>query len=171
MNLSQLDNRWFALQVRNRHENACAQGLESKGYEVFLPVCRFGSYSKPSPSPPILQPLFPGYLFCRFNSKASGLLLTTPGVIRVVGYGGIPSEIYNEEILNIRRLIETKRSLAGVPYLKEGERVRIKSGPLIGLEGILITRRNSRKLVLSIDAVYRSVAVEITEACVAVTCP
>lgn len=165
MDFRKLDNQWFALQVRSGREEVCAQALGYKGYEQFLPLycLRRRSNSKESSG---LRPLLPGYLFCRFNCRAAGLLVTTPGVIRIVGFGKIPAPVTDEEIENIRSIIASQRPARALPFLQPGHRVRIISGPLCGVEGSLVRSKGARKFIVSIQALSRCVAVELEDDCV-----
>ena len=151
---------WFALQVRTRHESGVADYLRGKGYEYFLPTYkarrRWSDRIKE-----ISSPLFPGYLFCRFNPQARLPILKTPGVTQIVGYNHVPSPVDDQEIEAIRTLVGSGLPNYPYPFLEVGNRVRIQSGALRGLEGILLEVKGKRKLVLSIALLRRSVAVEI----------
>jgi transcription antitermination factor NusG len=157
-----IGQHWFAVQVRRGREELCARALAYKGYEGFLPMGRF-SLSRSGEAHARFLPLFPGYLFCRIGSQITGLLMSTLGVVRIVGCGGIAIQITDDEISNIRLLVEARCRVSKSPYLRVGQRVRIIAGPLKGLEGLLINVRNSRKLVLSVETLQRSVAVEVDE--------
>ncbi len=167
MNLSKFESQWFALQVRNRKEHVCAQILRSKGYEEFLPidVTARGDASRRATAQP--RALFPGYVFCRLRANASGLIVTTPGVIRVVGYGGVPCPISEEEIENIQRLVSSGRPTWNWPYVPAGQRFRITRGPLRGVTGKFVRAKNAHTLIVSIDLLQRSAAVEVDVECVA----
>lgn len=158
---------WFALQVRMRHECNVSDHLQGKGYEWFLPLYkarrRWSDRVKEVDSP-----LFPGYLFCRFNPHDRLPIVKTPGVTQIVGYNHVPVPVDEQEIQAIRRLVAS-----GVPnfpcaYLEVGSKVRIEAGALRGLEGILMDLKGKRRLVLSITLLQRSVAVEIDSDAVSV---
>jgi transcription antitermination factor NusG len=151
---------WFALQVRMRYETCVADHLKGKGYEWFLPLYktrrRWSDRVKEVDSP-----LFPGYLFCRFDPFDRLPILKTPGVTQIVGYNHVPIPVDEQEIESIRNLVAS-----GVPnfpcaYLEIGSKVRIEAGALRGIEGILTELKGKRRLVLSITLLQRSVAVEI----------
>lgn len=161
MDLQWFTNRWFAVQVRSRQEELCAQALTFKGYETFLPMVRFVERFPHRNSRSQFQPLFPGYLFCRFKCKPNGLLLATPGFLRVVSSGGVPDQIDDDDISNIQILVASTTTVDKWPYFQLGERVRIIAGPLTGIEGVLIRVRNYRKLVISVGAVQQSISVEL----------
>jgi transcription antitermination factor NusG len=156
---------WYALQVRSRHEMSVADHLDGKGYEWFLPQhkCRRKWSDRIKE---VETPLFPGYLFCRFNAEERLPILKTPGVIQVVGYNRIPVPVDEEEIRGIRAVVTSGLQNQPWPFFQIGERVRIESGPLAGIEGILTDFRGSRRFVVAITLLQRAVAVEIDSACV-----
>ena len=159
------DFRWFALQVRARYENAVAAHLLGKGYEVFLPL--YSTRRRWSDRvQEIEQPLFPGYVFSRFNPLARLPILVTPGVIGVVGVGKTPIPIEDEEIAGIQTVVNSGLPSQPWPFLQIGERVWIESGPLNGLAGILEEFKGRHRLILAVTLLQRSVAVEIDVACV-----
>src|SRR5579863_9960866 len=126
---------WFALQVRTRHEAAIGGFLEAKGYEQFVPHYKFKK--RWSDRVKVTEaPLFPGYLFCRFDPQYRLPILKTPGVIQVVGCNRIPAPIDETEIQAIQTLIASGFPAQPWPFLAVGDRVRIESGSLQGLEGI-----------------------------------
>jgi len=156
---------WFALQVNSRKENWIAAHLLGQGYECFLPT--YTSLREWSDRRKEIElPLFPGYLFCRFNPLERLPILKTPGVIQVVGCNRIPVPIDEQEVQAIQRMIESSFARQPWPYLEVGERVRIKSGALRGLEGILVSFKGNHRLVLSVTLLRRSVAVEIDSSAV-----
>ncbi|MGH9759465.1 MAG: transcription termination/antitermination protein NusG, partial [Blastocatellia bacterium] len=112
-------------------------------------------------------PLFPGYIFCRFDPYDRLPILQTPGVIQVVGYNRIPAPVDEDEIRTIQALAESGVPNRPCPFLAIGERVRITAGPLCGLEGILTELKGNHRLILSVTLLQRSVAAEIDAASVA----
>jgi transcription antitermination factor NusG len=106
-------------------------------------------------------PLFPGYVFVHFPLSDRLRVLQTPSVVRLVGFGGQPSPLSNQEIAALRQGLEREMRMEPHPYLKVGQRVRVRTGPLQGLEGILVRKKNVSRLVVSLDLIMRSVAVEI----------
>jgi transcription antitermination factor NusG len=154
---------WFALQVRARHETGVADHLQGKGYESFLPLCK--CRKRWSDRVKIVDaPLFPGYLFCRFNPEERLPILKTPGVIHIVGYNGLPVPIDEVEIKAVQTLVASGVPNQPWPFLAVGDRIRIESGPLRDLEGILVKFKGDHRLVLSVSLLQRSVAVEIDSA-------
>ncbi len=156
---------WFALQVRSRHESCVADYLNGQGYEWFLPLYK----SRKRWSDRIKEvesPLFPGYLFCRFNQHDRLPILKTPGVIQVVGFNRVPAVVDESEISALQTLMAAGVPNHPCPFLQVGDRVRIESGPLRDLEGILMDFKGHHRLILSVTLLQRSVAVEIDSALV-----
>jgi transcription antitermination factor NusG len=154
---------WFALRLRSRYENTVATILGGKGYEWFLPLYK----SRRSWSDRIKEiqlPLFPGYIFCRFDLQHRLPILTTPGVVTVVGIGKRPIPIDDAEIAAIQAAVRSGIPSRPWPFLRIGQRVRVEYGPLCGLEGILLDFKGQRRLVLSVTLLQRSVAVEVDDA-------
>jgi transcription antitermination factor NusG len=156
---------WFALQVRTRQEASVADQLNGRGYERFLPLYAVRKHWSDRIKE-VESPLFPGYLFCRFNPHDRLPILKTPGVIQIVGFRGGPTAVDESEIRSIQTLVAAGVPHQPWPFLAAGDRVRIESGPLVGLEGILTEVKRSHRLVLSVTLLQRSVAVEIDSALV-----
>jgi len=156
-------DQWFALLVRTRWEHSTESLLRGKGFETFLPAYKGRRRSNGRWKDATL-PLFPGYVFCRFDAQKRLPILVTPGVISVVGSGKIPIPLDDSEIAAIHTVIESGLSAQPWPYLEIGERVRIKDEALGGLEGILISFRGTHRIVVSVSLLRRSVALEIDRA-------
>ena len=158
--LSEQTPRWFAVHTRHQHEKLVATALLSKGLEVFLPtydaVHRWSDRNKR-----VTLPLFPGYLFFGNEAGRWGSILSTPGVNSIIKIGNVPAEIPAAEIVAIRRMVESTLRVEPHPFLNEGDLVRIKAGPLAGLEGIVSRKKDALRLVLSVKILGRSAAVEI----------
>jgi transcription antitermination factor NusG len=154
---------WFALQVRTRHEIGVAAYLEGDGYELFLPLykCRRRWSDRIKE---VEVPLFPGYMFCRLNPQDRLPILKTPGVIQIVGRNRQPVPVDEVEISALQRLACSGFSAQTSPFLLVGSRVRIESGPLRGLEGLIVEFKGNHRLVLSVTLLQRSVAVEMDSA-------
>jgi transcription antitermination factor NusG len=151
---------WFALQVRSRYEKNVAAFLDGKGYEWLLPTYR--SRRRWSDRMKDVElPLFPGYLFCRFDPQDRLPILKTPGMISIVGTAKIPTAVSEAEIEALRTLVRSGLPRQPWPFLQVGQRVRIEHGSLFGLEGILLRHKGQDRLVLSISLLQRSTAVEI----------
>jgi len=157
---------WHALVVRPQHEKAAARLLAASGLEEFLPLYR----SRRRWSDRVKEidlPLFAGYLFCRFRPEERLRVLLIPGVSGIVGFGGRPAPVEEGEIAAIRRMTACGSRLEPWPYLKAGQRVRIERGPLRGLEGVLERGKDYWRVVVSVELLQRSVAVEIDRDAVA----
>lgn len=153
-------NCWFALRVKSRAEKMVATMARNKGFEELLPVYqRRNQWSDRTKT--VEMPLFPGYVFCKLNPESRLPLLTIPGVLHFVGIGKIPVPIEESEIRAIRRAIQCGLSTEPWPFLEAGQRVRLESGPLSGLEGVLIEAKRDQRLVVSVTLLRRSVAVGI----------
>jgi transcription antitermination factor NusG len=107
------------------------------------------------------MPLFPGYVFVRLALRDRLQVLKVPSVVRLVGFAGHPTPLPDNEIEGIRRSFTNDLRVQPHPYLQLGQRVRVVSGPLQGLQGILIRKKNLSRLVISLDLIMRSVAVEV----------
>jgi transcription antitermination factor NusG len=147
---------WFALQVRTGAERQVATTLRAKGYEEFLPLWTVTRKSVSS-----LMPLFPGYLFCQINPHAQGLIVTTPGVIRILAFGGRPAPIDPEEIRSIQIIVNSGVPLCTWWGLQLGDKVYVQDGPLRGAVGIVTSIRAKQRLVVSIPMMMRTIAAEI----------
>jgi transcription antitermination factor NusG len=157
---SQNGINWFALQVRSRWESATAELLRAKGLETLLP--KFISKRKWSDRLKTVEsPLFPGYVFCRFDVHNRLPVLITPGVISVVGRGKTPIPVDNREIISIQAAVGAGIRMEPWPYVEIGERVRIQDDVLDGMEGILTSFKGSDRVVISVTLLRRSVALEI----------
>ena len=151
---------WYALYTRHQHEKAVHRVLTGKGYEALLPLYTAAHQWKDRVKR-VSLPLFPCYVFVRGPIGHWLPVLTTPGVHTVVGFGGRPASIATWEIEAIQRVIESAVKVEPHPFLKSGSRVVVTAGPLRGLEGILLRKKNWSKLLLSIEMLQRSVAAEV----------
>jgi transcription antitermination factor NusG len=151
---------WFALQTRCRYESFVAKQLRHKGYEILLPSyeCRRRWSDRIKE---LELPLFPGYVFCRFNPLDRLPILVTPGVVRVVGFGKDPVPVDDSEIAAIQIVAQSGLPRQPWPFLQIGQKVRVECGPLCGLEGIFMDFKGRHRLVLSVTLLQRSVAVEM----------
>jgi transcription antitermination factor NusG len=153
---------WYAVLTRARHEKAVAHRLGEKGVTIFYPtvteVHRWSDRKKT-----VELPLFSCYLFVKMmpSNDNRQRVLRIDSVLGLVGTDRMGTPIPNEQIDAVRTLVAEKLPYSCHPYLKTGQRVRIRSGALNGVEGILMSRKGDRKLILSIDAMQRSLAIEI----------
>ncbi|MFZ0286080.1 MAG: UpxY family transcription antiterminator [Terriglobales bacterium] len=153
---------WFAVQTRARHEKVVAQRLQDSGVTTFLPLVT-GIHRWSDRKKSVELPLFGCYVFVRFapTSEERLRVLRIDSVLSFVGIRGQGTPIPDLQIDAVRTLIEEQLPWSTHPFLKIGQRVRIRSGALNGLEGILVSRNGDRTLILSVDAIQRSLAVRI----------
>jgi len=151
---------WYALFTRHQHEKSVAFALSNKSHEVYLPlyrsVRRWQDRAKQ-----LWLPLFPCYVFVREGMDRQHQILTTPEIIHVVGWGGHPAIVPQAQLDAVKQIIESCLYVETHPYLQCGDRVRVKAGPLMGLEGILTRKKGVARLVVSLEMLGRSAAVEI----------
>jgi transcriptional antiterminator NusG len=152
---------WFAVYTKSRHEKKVAANLKDKGVQVFLPLRNVLSRWKDRRKE-VLLPLFTGYLFVHIVPEENRLnVLKTPGVVALISDRAGPLPVPEEQILAIQKLVDSGIRYDPYPYVKEGMRIMIKRGPLRGTEGILIGKRKKHLLVLSVDLIQQSAALEI----------
>jgi transcription antitermination factor NusG len=160
-NLFESDAAWHALRVRPRREKAVTAAISGKEYETFLPVHR--QSRQWSDRAKILEvPLFPGYVFCRGDFARKPRLVSTPGVIGILNFAGIPAVISEAEINGLKAVVRSGVLIEPWQFVCEGERVRVHKGLLSGVEGILIRTKGDYRVVLSVEMICRSVAVEVS---------
>lgn len=159
MNIANVE-RWYALQLRTRWESSTAALLSAKGYQTFLPTSKTLRQVRGTSSV-VETPLFPGYVFCRFNACNRLPVLVTPGVIAVVGRGRIPVAVEDSEIESLQTAVSTGLRVEPCPFLEVGQVVRIADGALAGIEGILTGFKGIQRIVLSVSLLRRSVALEV----------
>lgn len=151
---------WHAIYTRHQHEKMVAQILTYKGFDVFLPlyaaVHRWKDRDKE-----LSLPLFPCYVFLKGGLERRFEVVTTPGMHSFVGPGNQPEIIPSVEIEAIRRASDSSVRLEPHPFLKCGDHVRVKSGPMKGVEGTLVRKKSLYRLVLSVDVLRQSVALDI----------
>lgn len=152
--------QWHALYTRHQHEKTVAHVLSCKGFEIFLPlywtVHRWKDRDKQ-----LWLPLFPCYVFLCGGLRRQFDLLSTPGVHFVLTSGEGPAVIPREEIDAVRKMLEGGVRVEPHPFLKVGDRVRVKAGPLANLEGFLVRKKNRFRLVVSVELLGRSAAAEV----------
>lgn len=156
---------WHALYTRYQHEKRVAQSLAIKNHDVFLPI--YGVVHRwQDRSKQLWLPLFPCYIFIRGGMDRQVQLLTTPGMVGILQSSGRPAIIPPEQIDAICRIVESSLRIQPHPFLGCGARVRVKSGPMAGIEGILVRKKGMCRLVISMEMLGRSAAVEIDISCV-----
>ena len=154
--------QWYAVQTRGRHERKVANKLREKGIETFLPAMR--EIHRWSDRNKVVEvPMFPCYTFVHAvaNSADRLRILQTDGVVRLVGSGTELVPIEAKQIDDIRMLMESGLSMMIYPFLRVGQKIRVRGGSLDGLEGILESRPRESTLVISVTAIQRSIAINL----------
>ena len=155
-----LEPRWYAAYTSANHEKRVALQLGQRSVEHFLPL--YESVRRWKDRRMKLQlPFFPGYVFVRLALRDRLQVLQVPGVAKLVGFNGLPSALPDSEIEAIQTCLARKAGLEPHPYVQVGRRVRVKAGPLEGLEGIVVRKKNRVRFVISLDLIQRSAAVEV----------
>jgi transcription antitermination factor NusG len=151
---------WYAVRVKSNCERTVAALLDQRGYQRFLPTCevrtRWSDRVKTAE-----RILFPGYVFCSFNPSDRLPILSTPGVLHVVGVGKQPAPVPEIEMRSLWTTLESGLTVGPWPYLQSGDWVVVERGSLAGVEGIVTHLKGGYRLVVSIALLQRSIAVEI----------
>jgi transcription termination/antitermination protein NusG len=154
--------KWFAVHTRARHERAVAHRLAERGVQIFLPtlteVHRWNDRKKT-----LELPLFSCYIFVKLmpGNEERQRVLRTDSVIGLVGTPGVGTAIPDEQIDAVRILVASRIPCCPHPFLKAGQRVRIRGGALEGLEGVFLSRQGERRLIISVEAMQRSLAIQV----------
>lgn len=154
--------RWYAAYTSANHEKRVAEQLGVREVEHFLPM--YESVRRWKDRRVTLKlPLLPGYVFLRMALRDRLRVLQVPGVARLVGFGGLPTALPEEQIELLRIGLTSGVLAKPNPFLTVGRKVRVKSGPLAGMTGILMRRKNGTRLVVSVELIQRSMAIEMDE--------
>lgn len=158
----QCDPSWYAVQTRSRHEKLVACHLKTRGVSQYLPIV-VETHRWSDRRRRVELPLFPGYVFVRVAdcNERRVEVLRIPGVVRFVGATPTGTAIPDTEIESVKTLVEGNLPWTSYPFLKTGQRVRIRGGAMDGLEGILLRRDGEDRLVISIDAIERSLSITV----------
>ena len=148
---------WQIVLSRPRREIAVRTLLSSKGYEVFLPTY----YTAGKRGGATERALLPGYLFCRLSRFADTKVVTTPGVLGILKFGGRPAVVEYEEIMRLQQIVKSSFACQPWRYMPIGARIVIETGPLAGIKGFLCSTGKARHLIVSIHLLRRSVSVEL----------
>lgn len=157
-----LEPRWYAAYTSANHEKRVAEQLQVRSVQHFLPL--YQSVRRWKDRRVTLDtPLFPGYVFVRLALRDRLPVLQIPGLARLVGFNGTPMALPEEEMEALRAGFEHGVRAEPHPFLRVGRKVRVKNGPLAGLEGTLVKRKKLTRLVVSMELIQRAMAVEIDE--------
>lgn len=151
---------WFAAYTNSHHEKRVALHFAERQIEAFLPLYATRHRWKNRCEMNLELPLFPNYVFVRIDPRKRVCVLEVPGVVSVVGFGRALAPLPDFEIEALRSGLR-QRKIEPHPYLAIGERVRIKCGPMTGMEGVLVRKKNNFRVVLALDVIMRCVAVEV----------
>ena len=162
--MEEAEKRWYALHTRSRFEKKVFDGLTGKGHEAFLPQIQVMSRRRDRRKK-LLVPLLPGYVFVRtaLDPEEYHHILRTIGVVRMIGFKGKAAPAREEEIASLMIMDGTDRTVQNRAYMRKGDRVMIMEGPLKGLVGFYIRPRGKGKVVVSIELLKRSLAIEIDD--------
>jgi transcription antitermination factor NusG len=156
------DLRWYAARIRANHEKRVAERMAHRNIEHLLPL-----YSSPRQwkdrKVSLLMPLFPGYLFVRLCVRDRLRVLEVPGVAGFVGTRSKAVPLADEEIRAIQGCVNAESRITPHPYLSVGNRVRVRSGPFCGIEGIIVRTNNKARLVISLSLIQSSASLEIDQ--------
>ena len=153
--------QWYAGQTCSRHEKSVTKQMDRLGIENFLPCYEKISRWKDR-RVRLRLPLFPGYVFVRIALKDQLKVLQVPGIVRLVSFSGHPTAIPEQEILGLKRGLSSGVSVKPYPYLKAGQLVVVRSGPLAGLSGQLVRRKLKDRIVISLDSIMQSFIAEVS---------
>lgn len=156
---------WYAVYTKHQHEKNVARVLTLKGFETLLPLYSTIRTWKTGRKK-LSLPLFPGYVFLRGRLERRVEIVTTPGVHELLCQAGRPCTIPASEIAGIQQAIDTGSQMEPHPCLECGNKVRIRKGPMEGVEGILVRKKNRYRLVISVDMLGKAAAVEIASCAV-----
>ena len=151
---------WWAIYTRHQHEHIVRDLLGAKGLEAFLPTCDITRQWKDRKKI-VNMPLFPGYLFVRPQPDARLRIITTPGVHMILTRGEQMAVVPDGDIQNIKRAVEAALPIEPHPFLRCGETVRVVRGPMQGVSGILLRRKNDLRLVVGVELLAQSAAIEV----------
>src|SRR6266478_7859254 len=157
------EQHWYAAYTCANHEKRVAAELGARAVEHFLPL--YSSVRRWKDRRVHLDlPLFPGYVFLRLALRDRLRVLQIPSIVRLVGFNGQPAALADDEMEVLRRGLTDQLNAQPHPYLAVGRRVRVVSGPLTGLEGIIVRKKNRFRFVISLNLIMRSVSVEMDDA-------
>jgi len=153
---------WYVVYTHARHERTVSEGLQRKSIESYLPL--YSELRRWSDRRVRIElPVFPGYVFVRISLFEKSRVLSTPGVVRFVSLAGHLYPIPDDDMEALKNALQC-RPAHPFPYLSEGKKVRVKHGPLKGLEGVILRRKGLYRMVLSVDCIAKSVAVDLDAA-------
>ena len=154
-----VSRQWVAVRVKSNFEQYVSSSIKGKNLEEFCPT--YVRKKQDDNHSEVRVPLFPGYLFCRLDYKERLPVLKIPGVVGFVGAGKQPLPVKEEEISAVRRMVESRLPVWPCPFLYAGQRIRLKAGPLCGVEGSILSVTGAWQIVVTVSLLQRSVAVNV----------
>jgi len=154
---------WYALYTCARHEKRVAEQIEQRRLSCFLPLYRSVRRWKDRRKELQLA-VFPGYVFVHMPLSSKRQVLEVPGVVQLVSFNGKPAALPADEIEALKSRLSSDAKAEPHPYLRAGKKVRVQRGPLQGLEGVILRRKDRCRLIFSIELIQRSLAIEVDEA-------
>jgi len=159
---AQAEPHWYAAYTCAQHEKRVVEQLAERAVEHFLPLYASVRRWKDRRVRHEL-PLFPGYVFVRLALRDRLRVLQIPSVVRLVGFGGLPAALPDEQVDILRAGLAGQLRAEPHPFLTVGRRVRVVCGPLAGMEGIIVRKKKQLRFVVSLELIMRSVSVDISE--------
>ena len=153
---------WYAIYTRPRHEKKVHAKLTEKDIETFLPMITRKRQWKDRKKN-VEMPLFSSYLFVDFEYKYRFDVLETDGVVKIVNFNGVPAVVPDWQIESLKQMLAFPKTLQLETYIRPGELVEVTEGPMQGMRGTVVNRKNSNRLVLTIEGIMQSVSVEVDE--------
>ena len=153
---------WYAIYTRPRHEKKVHLQLTDKKFEAFLPLITRKRQWKDRKKK-VEMPLFSSYLFVEFDYKYRFDVLETDGVVKIVNFNGVPAVVPDWQIESLKQMLTFPRTLQLETYIRPGEIVEVTEGPMRGIRGTVVNRKNANRLVLTIEGIMQSVSVEVDE--------
>jgi transcription antitermination factor NusG len=160
MSESGISDQWYAIYARHQHEKTISHNLQGKGFQTLLPLHRSAHQWKDR-TKIVSLPLFPCYVFVKGGLERRLEILTTPGIFGLVSSAGRPVPIPSPELEAFRKIMEVGTHVEPHPFLNAGDLVKIKCGPLAGIQGILVRRKNGNRLILSVEMLGKAAALEL----------
>jgi transcription elongation factor/antiterminator RfaH len=152
--------KWYALYTRPRHEKKAYDLLIEKGKNAYIPLLKTVRVWK-NRKKTVELPLFPSYIFCRFEYKNRFDILETHGVIKIVNFKGQPAVVPDWQIESLKTILLNPETLQMENYFRQGDLVEVKSGPFSGLKGSIVSQKGQSRFVITIDGIMQSISVEI----------